>query len=70
MAVPSLASGLIAKIPGGAVGAGIAGAALVYLGSTSKVDGVLKGVMVGSGAGLATIAVLQLVFGGKQTVTA
>lgn len=52
------------------MGAGLAGAALVYFGSTSKVDGVVKGLIVGSGAGLATIAVLQLVFGGKQTVTA
>lgn len=65
MVVPALGSNVIAKIPGGPIGAGIAGVALIWVGSKENVDGALKGVIVGTGAGLATLAVMQVLFGGK-----
>lgn len=66
--VPTLAAPLLAKVPGGAVGQVVAGAALIY-GGTKVGHGMAKAAMIGTGAGLAISALAAMVLKPAATAT-
>lgn len=66
--VPTFAAPYIAKIPGGALGAIGLGVAMIYFGR--KMDGLGAAVVLGTGAGLLTGQVVNLVLGNNIRATA
>lgn len=67
---PTFLGGLIARIPGGPLGAIAVGAAGVWAGSRMKEGGILKGVLIGAAAGIAISGIAQMVIRPQATATA
>lgn len=66
--VPAFAGPVVSKIPGGAIGVVVLGAAMVYFGG--KMDHVGGAIVVGAGAGLLVSSLAPIVLGNRSTVTA
>lgn len=68
--VPVLAAPLVTKIPGGAIGFIVVGAAIVFAGSKWLDGGMAGAVVVGAGAGLIATGILSffptVTVGGKK----
>lgn len=66
---PAFAGPILARIPGGQIGQLAAGVAGVYFGSKIK-NGIVKGAVVGAGAGIVVSALMAFVIRPTAQVTA
>lgn len=66
--VPAFAGGLLSKIPGGAIGQIALGAGLIYV--SGKTQGMAKGVLVGTAAGIIATNLVGMFVKPSVTATA